>query len=169
MSTNQEDTSPGTESASTSISTAEGRSSAVFRAVVPGPRAVLGMQETLRYSRGELRPGVRPAGSAAFFLPRHPWGTRSAAACSEGGQCFSALLLPFLCYLANVTDKEIGGEGMGMNTALRKEVELKNGVRVQPQLCSLWSVITFPFFVVHPAIFFLGLSSGWIFFISVNG
>lgn len=76
MSTNQEDISPGTELAGTLISTAEGRNSALFLAVVPGAQSS---------ARHVGDPPVLACGTQAWhplcgeFCPlsaRHPGGAR---------------------------------------------------------------------------------------------
>lgn len=121
MSANPEDVSPGAELAGTLISTAEGRNSALFLAVVPGAQSS---------ARHIGHPPIRACGTNAW----HPLCTELcllSAPASLGHPLSSSLLreravflslafLPFLCHIANMSDKEIGGEGI--NPALRKEV-----------------------------------------------
>lgn len=97
MCTNQEDVSPGTELGGILISTAEGRNSALFLAVVPGAQSSarhIGDPPVLECGTNAWHP---LCGEFCLLSAPYPWGTRSAAPCSEREQCFSASLAYSSC------------------------------------------------------------------------
>lgn len=113
MSTNQEDVSPGTELAGTLISTAKGRNSALFLAVVPGAQSC---------ARHIGDPPVLACGTNAWHplcgefcllsAPASLGHLLNSSLLRERAVFLSLAILPFLCHIANMSDKEMEVKGL---------------------------------------------------------